>query len=81
MMFFIMAQIGGLYSFCKMILGSIANVIQYRMMLIDIINKFNQRNAAETKKHKKMKLLKQSLRTKTTTPNSENNDVISKNQS
>ena len=81
MMFFIMAQIGGLYSFCKMILGSIANVIQYRMMLIDIINKFNQRNAAETKKYKKMKLLKQSLRTKTTIPNSENNDVISKNQS
>ena len=76
-----MAQIGGLYSFCKMIFGSIINAVQYRMMLIDIINKFNQRRLTETKKQKKMKLLKQSLRIKTTTPNSENNDVISKNQS
>ena len=80
-MFFVMAQIGGLYSFCKMIFGSIINAVQYRMMLIDIINKFNQRRLTETKKQKKMKLLKQSLRIKTTTPNSEHIGVMSRNQS
>ena len=56
-----MAQIGGLYSFCKMVFGSIINSVQYKMMLIDVINKYNHRLVKDSIKRKKVKQLEKSL--------------------
>ena len=61
MMFFVMAQIGGLYSFFKMVLGSIVNGVQYKMMLIEIINKYNHRRIEDSIKRKKTKQLEKAL--------------------
>ena len=61
MIFFVMAQIGGLYSFFKMVLGSIINGVQYKMMLIEIINKFNHRRIEDSIKRKKTKQLEKAL--------------------
>ena len=61
MMFFVMAQIGGLYSFFKMVLGSIVNGVQYKMMLLEIINKYNHRRIEDSIKRKKTKQLEKAL--------------------
>ena len=61
MMFFVMAQIGGLYSFFKMVFGSVINAIQYKMMLIEIINKYNHRRIEDSIKRKKTKQLEKAL--------------------
>ena len=52
-----MAQIGGLYSFFKLIFGSIINAVQHRMMLIDVINKYKHRNFEDSIKRKKIQRL------------------------
>ena len=57
MMFFVMAQIGGLYSFFKIVFGTIINVIQQKMMLIDVINKFNRKRSEDSQSRKKIKRL------------------------
>ena len=62
MMFFVMAQIGGLYSFFKLVFGSIINAIQYKMMIIDVINKYNHRLIKDSIKRKKAEKLEKSLR-------------------
>ena len=61
MMFFVMAQIGGLYSFLKMVFGSIINAIQYKMMLIEVVNKYNHRRVEDSIKRKKTKKLEKAL--------------------
>ena len=81
MMFFVMAQIGGLYSFFKMILGSIINVVQYKMMLIDTINYFNHRRIIKSNKRKKVELLKHSLHPRSTISSSQNKESRSKHKS
>ena len=52
-----MAQIGGLYSFLKMVFGTAINAIQYKIMLIDILNKFNRRKLEDLKSRKKIQRL------------------------
>ena len=61
MMFFIMAQIGGLYSFFKLVFGSIINAIQYKMMLIDVINRYNNRRIEDSIKRRKSRQLEKAL--------------------
>ena len=61
MMFFIMAQIGGLYSFLKMVFGTIINAIQHKMMLIEIINRYNHRRVEDSVKRRKTKQLEKAL--------------------
>ena len=56
-----MAQIGGLYSFFKMVFGTIVNTIQYKMMLINIINRYNKRRTEDSIKRRKSKQLEKAL--------------------
>ena len=58
-----MAQIGGLYSFFKMIFGPIINAIQHKMMLIDVINKFNRKRLEDSQSRKKIERLEKIFQT------------------
>ena len=52
--FFIMAQLGGLYSFFKLVFGSICNKIYQQMQTVDLLNRYNLANANK-KTHKMSK--------------------------
>ena len=41
-MFFILSQIGGFYSFLKLVFGSVINRIYDSMLMVDLVNKYNQ---------------------------------------
>ena len=46
--FFIMAQLGGFYSFLKLVFGSVFNKIYEHMLLVDLLNRFRYASAKNT---------------------------------
>lgn len=51
--FFVMAQIGGFYSFLKMIFGSLLGIIQFDMLMITVLNAYNQLKSKKSKNNGK----------------------------
>lgn len=48
-MFYVMAQIGGFYSFLSLIYRSISGIFSFNMFMVSIINKYNERNSRTSK--------------------------------
>ena len=46
-MFFTLSQLGGFYSFLKLIFGSVINKLYESMLMVDLVNKYNQVSVQE----------------------------------
>lgn len=50
--FYVMAQIGGFYSFLSLLYRSVFSIFSFNMLMVSVINKYNERNSKTSKSFK-----------------------------